>query len=242
MRIAVSGAGRLGKTTFVNDFLKNWPNYKTPESKNTYRSLIEEDKHSQKTDGKVQWKVLNKLIDQVQGYSREDNVIHDRCPLDNLVYTMWAYEKGNKGCDANLLERTIPLVKESMRFLDIVFVITTSPANKIVLRESDTKKDLKYLEEVDVIFKELFARYQKDGCFAFFPKNDSPAVIDLHGNPEERIAMAKLYVTPEGGTYGEDQAIFNPQELLQMEDLLKQQKEALDQENKEKDLYKKFGL
>ena len=32
MRIAVSGAGRLGKTTFINDFIKQWPEYKTPES------------------------------------------------------------------------------------------------------------------------------------------------------------------------------------------------------------------
>lgn len=240
MRIAVSGAGRMGKTTFVNDFLNNWPNYSLPTK--TYRDLIEENKHSQNTDGKHQLKYLDALVKQVEGYSRTDNVIHDRCPLDNLVYSMWAYDKGNKGCDAIMMERTIGTVKESMRHLDIIFVITTSPANKIVLRESDNKKDLKYLEEIDTIFKEIFARYQKDGCFAFFPKNDSPAVIDLHGKPEERIAMAKLYVTPEGGTYGEDQAIFNPQELLQMEDLLKRQKEVLQEENKEKDLYRKFGL
>ena len=155
---------------------------------------------------------------------------------------MWGHEKGNKGCDPYLLEKTIPLVIESMRSLDIIFLLVTSPANKIVLRETDTKKDLKYLEEIDVIFKEIYSRYRKDGCFAFFPKNDSPAVIDLHGLPEERIAIAKLYITPEGGSYGEDQAIFNPQDLLKMEDLIKDQKQALAAENKEKELYRKFGI
>jgi len=240
MRIAVSGAGRMGKTTFIRDFLNNWPSYKTPEQ--TYRKVIEEDKHSQKTNGKIQLKVLNGLIEQTNGYTRSDNVIHDRCPLDNLVYSMWGYEKELKGCDAIFMEKTIALVKESMRNLDIIFLITTSPANKIVLREGDTEKDRKYLEEIDNIFKEIYGRYRKDGCYAFFPKDDSPAIIDIHGNPEERIAMAKLYVTPDGGTFGEDQAIFNPQELLQMEELLKQQKETLQLENKEKDLYRKFGL
>lgn len=240
MRIAVSGAGRLGKTTFVNDFIKQWPEYKTPEK--TYRSEIKKNKHSQNTDGKTQFRVLNQLVEQVSSYKKDDNVIHDRCPLDNLVYSMWGYEKELKGCDAIFMEKTIALMKESMRNLDIIFLITTSPANKIVLREGDTEKDRKYLEEIDNIFKEIYGRYRKDGCYAFFPKDDSPAIIDIHGNPEERIAMAKLYVTPDGGTFGEDQAIFNPQELLQMEELLKQQKEALSSENKEKDLYRKFGL
>ena len=240
MRIAVSGAGRMGKTTFVNDFLRNWPNYSLPTK--TYRDLIEEDKHSQNTDGKHQLKYLDALVKQVEGYKRTDNVIHDRCPLDNLVYSMWAYDKGNKGCDAIMMERTIGTVKESMRNLDIIFVITTSPINKIVLRENDTKKDLKYLEEIDNIFKEIFARYGKDGCHAFFPKDDSPALIDLHGNPEERIAIAKMYVTPEGGTYGEEQTVLNTDEMLKMQELLQQQQDALKEENKEKDLYRKFGL
>ena len=240
MRIAISGAGRMGKTTFVNDFLKNWPNYSLPSK--TYRELIEENKHSQNTDGKHQLKYLDALVKQVEGYKRTDNVIHDRCPLDNLVYSMWAYDKGNKGCDAIMMERTVATVKESMRNLDIIFIITTSPMNKIVLREGDTKKDLKYLEEIDNIFKEIFARYGKDGCHAFFPKDDSPALIDLHGNPEERVALAKMYVTPEGGTYGEDQTVLNTDEMLKMQDLLQQQKDALNQENKEKDLYRKFGL
>jgi hypothetical protein len=140
------------------------------------------------------------------------------------------------------MEKTIALTKESMRNLDIIFLITTSPANKIVLREGDTNKDLKYLEEIDNIFKEIYGRYRKDGCTAFFPKDDSPAIIDIHGNPQERIAMAKLYVTNDGGVYGEEQAIFNPQELLQMEELLKDQKQELERENREKDLYRKFGL
>ena len=240
MRVAVSGSGRMGKTTFVNDFLKNWTSYKTSEK--TYRNLIEEDTHSQKTNGKSQLKYLDALVKQVEGYQRTDNVIHDRCPLDNLVYSMWAYDKGNKGCDAIMMERTIGTVKESMKNLDIIFIITTSAMNKIVLREDDTKKDFKYLEEIDNIFKEIYTRYTKDGCHAFFPKDDMPAIIDLHGNPQERIALAKMYITPEGGTYGEDQTVLNTEEMLKMHELLGIQKDVLQQENKEKDLYKKFGL
>ena len=69
MRVAVSGSGRMGKTTFVNDFLKNWPSYKTSEK--TYRNLIEEDTHSQKTNGKSQLKYLDALVKQVEGMEAE---------------------------------------------------------------------------------------------------------------------------------------------------------------------------
>ena len=69
-----------------------------------------------------------------------------------------------------------------------------------------------------------------------------PALIDLHGNPDERIALAKMYVTPDGGTYGEDQTVLNTEEMLKMHELLGVQKQALSDEQKEKDLYRKFGL
>jgi len=51
-----------------------------------------------------------------------------------------------------------------------------------------------------------------------------------------------MYVTPEGGTYGEDQTVLNTDEMLKMQELLTQQQDALKEENKEKDLYRKFGL
>ena len=38
MRIATTGAQAVGKSTFVKDFLRNWPNYTTP--KKTYRDLV----------------------------------------------------------------------------------------------------------------------------------------------------------------------------------------------------------
>ena len=85
MRIAISGTACQGKTTFINDFLKEWPSYSTPEE--SYRNSLS-DNHSETADEDNQWDVLNFMVDQLQEYRKGDNVIFDRCPLDNLVYTL----------------------------------------------------------------------------------------------------------------------------------------------------------
>ena len=54
MRLCVTGTGSQGKTTFINDFLKEWPSYTTP--KTTYRDGLGD--HGKKTDKDIQWKIL----------------------------------------------------------------------------------------------------------------------------------------------------------------------------------------
>ena len=90
MRICVSGTGSQGKSTFIKDFIKQWPDYTTP--KQTYRKFIKKN-HSKKTNEKMQWKILNSIVDDIQKYGQEDNVIFDRGPLDNMVYTLWCFSK-----------------------------------------------------------------------------------------------------------------------------------------------------
>ena len=59
MRIAVSGSACQGKTTFIQDFIKEWPMYSTPEK--TYREYIEENNlpDSDNTNKDAQWGILN---------------------------------------------------------------------------------------------------------------------------------------------------------------------------------------
>ena len=115
MRIAFSGTGNSGKTTLVKSFLYTWKNYSTPEK--TYRDVIEEKnlQHSSDTTTETQSEILNFMIDQLQESNREDNVVYDRCPLDNIVYSMWCNEKDIKGFTKKHLTKQIALMKESMR-------------------------------------------------------------------------------------------------------------------------------
>ena len=111
MRIAVVGAANQGKSTFVNDFLENWPMYKKGEG--NYRNLIKAKKLQTNKTGNAESQalILNSIMDEAMEYEKSDFVIHDRCVLDNLVYTMWlfkAIQQTYTDCDETVFEFSSP--------------------------------------------------------------------------------------------------------------------------------------
>ena len=242
MRIAFSGTANTGKTTLIKNFLAVWSQYTTPEK--TYRDFIKEKNlpHSSSTTTETQWEILNLMIDQLQSYDKKSKVVFDRCPLDNLAYTMWAHEKGIEGFDKEYVDKCITLTKESMRHIDIIFLLNYDDTIKIVdygLRDVDVA----FIKEVNNIFTALYEQYyQNPEADIFFPKHDSPGIIPLPTNPQRRIDIISEYIDPQGDIYGDEHSLFNPEKLDELEALVKQQKAALEQEQKEKELFKKFGL
>lgn len=226
MRIAFSGAACTGKTTILNAFLKKWPQYTIPQP--TYRSLITENNHSKKTSKKLQLDILNFMIQQQDKFTAHDKVVYDRCPIDNFVYTMWAYDKNKKGFTDKVVQESIGLVTKGMRTLDIIFYMTRDGMGPI---ENDNKRetDPEYIQETDNIFRAIAKQYTEGKC-AFFPPNDSPALIELKGTVEERLSDIAMYVTEDGSMYGEEQSLINTEEIQKMENLLRMQKELLQQE------------
>jgi len=57
---------------------------------------------------------------------------------------------------------------------------------------------------------------------------------------QERIDLISEYVQTDGDMYGDESSIFN--NVNELEKLVHQQKDAFDKEEKEKELYRKFGL
>ena len=240
MRIAFSGTGNSGKSTLVKSFLYTWKNYTTPDK--TYREVLEEDNlpHSSKTTTKTQEKILNFMIDQIQSAEKDSNIIFDRCPLDNIAYSMWCNEKGVKGFSNSYVSEQIELMKESMRSIDIIFLCRFDESQAIQ-DDGFRDTDKNFIKEVDNIFHSLYMQYtQNPESDVFFPKGDSPCIIELPNKGQDRIDLISQYVTPEGVMYGDEESIFS--DIDKLEQLVTQQKSALDQEEQEKELYKRFGL
>jgi len=242
MRIAVSGTACSGKSTLVKNILTVWPNYKTPPK--TYRDLIKEKNlpHSSSTSIDTQWDILNFMLDQLQSTSKDATVVFDRCPLDNLAYTLWAHDKGIEGFTKEYVDKAIKLTKESMRFLDVIFLLKYDPSIKVVDDElRDT--DITFIQEIDNIFDALYIQYRQNyEADIFFPKDDSPGIIVLPTTPKGRIDIISDYISPQGKLYSDEDSIFNPEKLNELEALVKQQKAALDQEEAEKALFEKFKI
>ena len=243
MRIAISGTGNQGKTTLINDFLQEWSNYKTESS--TYRDkLVAENlPHSKNATKDTQWKILNHMIDEMQTFKSDDNVIMDRCPIDNLVYSLWCFEKGVGDIDKEFIDKCIPLVSESMKHLDIIFFLPITKFNNIKIEDDGVREtDPNYIKEIDHIFKAIQAQYQQHPqTNPFFPSDDSPALIEVFGSQYERLEMIKLYLDVDGDVIEGDQSeLFNPENLDLMEQLLKQQSESNDNDKALKEQLKQI--
>jgi predicted ATPase len=205
MRIAVSGTQCIGKSTFISDFLKRWPMYKSPGS--SCSKFVTENKlnHSKESSEETQQKLLDYLTDNVMKHEKKDCVIYDRCPIDNLAYTMWLNAKGK--ISDKFVDKTINIVRESTRFLDIIFFIPITKVSPVEIVSNDVREvDEIFREEIDNIFKGIVNTYHKR-TGAVFIKDDSPAIIEIFGKPEQRIALASMYINERGDMYGEDESL-----------------------------------
>ena len=166
MRICVSGTCSQGKSTFIEDFLKEWPNYSTP--KKTYRSFVK-NKHSKKATKDIQWKILNSMIDELQKHDSEENIIYDRGPLDNLVHTLWSRSKNLSKIDDKFVKKTITLVRESLKHLDMILYI---PITRVAAVDYDTEEFLK--DKHVLSMKQSYLSFPELTDFHFFNCSNLP--------------------------------------------------------------------
>jgi GTPase SAR1 family protein len=238
MRIGISGSINVGKTTLVNDFLRAWPNYKTPDS--SYRDLLKSGNypHSKNCNKEGQWGILNHMIDEMQKYSKNDNVIFDRNPLDCLVFTLWAAEMETSDIDKTFVNKMIPIVKESLKNLDLILFIPITQHSPVEIVDNGKREtDPQYIGEIDNIFKALVYEYQHSlGKTPFFSADDCPAIIEVFGKQEERILLIRQYLDENGNVYGEeDDTILNPENIEDLERLIAQQVTEDEKEKKIKE-------
>jgi hypothetical protein len=102
-------------------------------------------------------------------------------------------------------------------FYDILFFLPISKQSPVPfeLKENRTINP-QYRKEIDHIFKALVNEYNKNDP-TYFPFNHdlgSPAVIDIYGNREERIALTKLYLGPDGKIVSEADNLLMPGDPL----------------------------
>ena len=243
MRIAISGTACQGKSTLIKDFLKEWNMYTTPAK--TYRDYLTENNlpHSKETTKDTQWDILNFMVDTLQQYSKGDKVIFDRCPLDNMVYSLWAYERNINDLDDDFIKKCIPVVRESLRFLDVIFFIPITKAAPIPVVEDNLREtDKVFIKEIDNIFKGVEQQYlQGQKASPFLPNEECPAIVEVFGSREQRIHMMRQYIDAEGDLFGDNSSSILGQEVLDMEQILRDQQRELNKEKTQAEaFYKKI--
>ena len=221
MRIAISGTACQGKSTLIKDFKEKWPSYKSPDK--TYRDIITEQnlEHSSTTNKETQMAILDFMIDELQKTSKGDKVIFDRCPLDNIVYSIWAEAKKESDIDDAFIKKCMTLVSESLRFIDMIFFVPITKVSPVELEEDDLRDTNEtFIEEIDNIFKAVHRDYMNNPRSSFFVEDDRPAIIEIFGSRKERVELINLYLDNDGD-FIEPGNIITEEELQEMEKLKK---------------------
>lgn len=181
MRIAVIGPQNTGKSTFIEDFLKEFPHYRSPQE--TYRDVIESRalEVNQKTSLESQKEIRDFMFGQVR-HNKEYTIIFDRCLIDNYVYTLAQYEKG--GIEKWFVDETESMMVDTLRLIDMFIFIPTAVAVPLV---DDATRDINaaYIDTINHLFlKTLFELSRKHHI----------TVKIISGSRKERIEQMKKLI------------------------------------------------
>lgn len=240
MRIAISGAQNVGKTTLIKSFLQKWQMYKTPEK--TYRDIIKDSglPHSSNTTPETQLLVLDWMTQSLEFNKEEKYVIYDRCPLDNLAYTLHATE--NNLVSEEVLGLTVDIVRRSLKNLDVIFWLKFDPSIKVV-KDDLRDTNINYIREIDDIFAGLYEQYTDHlGDTPFFIADDCPAIIPVENMPniDDRIAWIGEFLNERGDLIETTDSVLDPKNLDMMEQMLKEQGQWIEKDNDFKNLTKQI--
>lgn len=186
MRIAISGAHSLGKSTLVWDWVNRHPHYVREEE--PFRAL-----HSEGYD--IQFRQeCNRLHNGIQMYynacrvnyysSINDCVIFDRAPVDYIAYSQYTANYGTTDIDHAFVEGMVPRVRETLKNIDLLVFIPISEQWPVAMEDDGIRPiDLPYRDEVDSIFKQIY----RDHLFNVIPEENPPRLFELWGSREERL-------------------------------------------------------
>jgi len=209
--------------------------YVTPAK--TYRDVIRENlmEHSSLTTEETQLSILDFMMKTHKAFPKDSFVVFDRCPWDNLVYSLYGNSKGT--ISDEVTAAVISLVRESIKDLDIIFYLQRDPSIPIVdngVRDIDED----FLDDTDQIFQDLYHQYVENlDVDVFYPKDDCPAILPVEGSTvEERMAYISEFIDYKGDLIQPDESIFSTENLSLMEQMLKDQMS----QSKQDDHFKKI--
>lgn len=144
MRIAVSGAHQVGKSTLVEALAGALAGHQTVDE--PYHQLEEEGHEFAQPPSIEDFELkLERSLEAMSG--DETEVIYDRCPADLLAYL--ATHDDADGVD---LDDHLPLVREALGSLDLVVFVPIEQPERIALPD---EVDRRWRARVDAYLREL---------------------------------------------------------------------------------------
>jgi hypothetical protein len=186
MRIAVSGTHFIGKSTFIEDFIKRHPYYKCEVE--PYYKLQDEKVMEFSLEPSLDslLEQLDYSINQLNQCTVEKNIIFDRCPIDFLAYAMYSLSKDSIDINDSEISERFDEIKEALNHLDLILFLPIDKENSIEYTEENPA----YRKAADKYFKSLY----RDEVCDIFPKYGHPKIIEVCGDRLTRIKTLESYL------------------------------------------------
>ena len=179
MRIAVSGSHATGKSTLIAAFLAQRPEYvHEPEAFETLGDDVDLSDSGRPTSLGLGL-LLEHTARTLALHAAGARVVHERSPVDYLAYAAASRRAWPEGDAQRFLETQAPLVRASLRRLDLIVLVPLSDA--IDARPGEGSR---YRRRVD----DRLRRMLIDDDLDLFGGADSPRVIELSRHPDRRLA------------------------------------------------------
>ena len=217
MRVCVTGADGLGKTTLINQIVENWPVYKSPGY--TFHDSIKDLRDGKFTKHK-QKNIINNMFDTYKQYGKKDSVIYDRGPIDCLAYTLYGLNDSSSDIDEQFIDWISDQVKNALRMIDLILFVPITKSDPLDLEQNALDKENDYvtvdfIQSIDAILKAIFSRWDSTDA-KYLIKDDKPHFVEIFGLPEQRLHLTRFYIAEDGDAHGES-GIITPQEVDELE-------------------------
>jgi len=186
MRIAVSGTHFIGKSTLIEDFIKQYPHYQ--HEIEPYYKLQDEQAMELSLEPSLDslLEQLDYSIDQLNECANEQHVIFDRCPIDFIAYAMCELDQDFVDINDSEVSERFDDVKSALNKLDLILFLPITKENSI----DYTEENPAYRRAADKNFKKI---YRDDIC-DIFPRYGHPKIIEIYGDRLTRIKTVQSYL------------------------------------------------
>ena len=189
MRIAVSGTHCCGKSTLIDAFLLNHPDFShEPEPYIVLQEEYGEDFAAEPSLDDFH-RQLEFNVQRLRCYHFGERVIYERSPVDFLAYLMAINDLQRDATNTRIIEDSLDVVIEAIQLLEVIVFLPLDVDDDVIFGTPDSE-DLELRRAVDSRLANILNGDDLDLFSASGPK-----VLEAHGSTTQRLQTLEAFLS-----------------------------------------------
>jgi hypothetical protein len=189
MRIAVSGTHCCGKSTLIDAFLLNHPDFShEPEPYIVLQEEYGEDFAAEPSLDDFH-RQLEFNVQRLRCYHFGERVIYERSPVDFLAYMMAINDLQRDATNTRIIEDSLDVVIEAIQLLEVIVFLPLDVDDDVIFGTPDSE-DLELRRAVDSRLANILNGDDLDLFSASGPK-----VLEAHGSTTQRLQTLEAFLS-----------------------------------------------